>query len=180
MNEQLKGLTKSQLLEVAATRGVIIPSAANKDEIIARLSEGNKVVEKAEVTGYESFDHDELVAIAAEFGVEINPHEDSNVIIANLLDFGVTHEFYKSMHPDVVEEPALAVGGIVKPAVVEPAGEKILIKMTRPNRTFEIRGAKFTKANPFALVSEEDADYIIDVIGGFEVARPSEVAKYYA
>jgi hypothetical protein len=54
------------------------------------------------------------------------------------------------------------------------------LKMTRKNPTFEVRGVKFTRENPFALVKEEDVDYLIEVVGGFEVARRSEVERYYA
>lgn len=57
--------------------------------------------------------------------------------------------------------------------------EKHLIKMTRPNPLFEIHGHRFTKDNPYALVDPETANKILRV-DGFVLARPDEVAEFYA
>src|SRR6478735_4967842 len=43
----------------------------------------------------------------------------------------------------------------------------VLLRMTRENGTFEIRGYRFTKEHPFALVEAEDAQAIMDAEEGF-------------
>jgi hypothetical protein len=177
----LSTLNKTDLLKLAAARGLNFPANATKLELVARLSEVNTVTTD-EVSGFAALTREELLAIAEEFAVEVNPHEDKAVIISTLDEYGVTYEFYKSMHPDPSDEEVLepAVVTTTQTAAKTPAGEKVLLKMNRKNATFEIRGAKFTRENPFALVNESDVDYILDVVGGFEIARLSEVQKYYA
>lgn len=56
---------------------------------------------------------------------------------------------------------------------------KTLIKMDRQNPSFQIRGYKFTQENPFALVTEEDAEFLVDLNDGFYYATPREAAEFY-
>lgn len=75
-----------------------------------------------------------------------------------------------------VEEEVIIV--TAKPPVYK-ANEKLLIKMERKNPLYEVRGHRFTTKNPYALVSPEDADYIIRHEEGFRQALPSEVQEFY-
>jgi len=64
----------------------------------------------------------------------------------------------------------------------EPGQEEenlVLVRMTRSNYTYEVRGYKFTREHPFGLVTEEDADYLVEVEGGFQMATPSEARSFY-
>lgn len=128
------------------------------------------------------FNDRELLEVADEFGVELNPNSARAEVLMAFDEFGVTREVYDTMHPKVelVEETVETTTPVLKTRTDAPVGERVVLKMTRKNARYEIRGAVFTRENPYALVAESDVDYIIDVVGGFEVARPSEVAKYYA
>lgn len=55
----------------------------------------------------------------------------------------------------------------------------VLLKMDRQNGTYEIRGHRFTKENPFKLLPENEAQDIIDASDGFRIASPAEARKYY-
>jgi hypothetical protein len=52
--------------------------------------------------------------------------------------------------------------------------------MIRANNTYQIRGYTFKQSHPFALVKEKDADYLIEVDGGFRMASPKEAREFYA
>lgn len=55
-----------------------------------------------------------------------------------------------------------------------------LIKMTRNNPIYEVRGYRFVRDSaPFVMVKNEDVDFLIEVEGGFTVAKPSEVESFY-
>lgn len=59
----------------------------------------------------------------------------------------------------------------------------VLLKMERQNPTFEVLGHKFTRNQPFQVMSEQDAQDVIDVAesmgGGFRIASPSEAKSYF-
>lgn len=57
--------------------------------------------------------------------------------------------------------------------------DKLLIKMDRKNPLFEVRGHRFTQENPYALMSPEDADYVLRFEDGFRQALPSELQEFY-
>lgn len=54
-----------------------------------------------------------------------------------------------------------------------------LLKMTRNNPVYEVRGYRFTRAMPYVFVKNEDVDFLIEVEGGFTVAKPSEVESFF-
>lgn len=62
----------------------------------------------------------------------------------------------------------------------QPTQEKVLLRMTRKNGTYEIGGARFTREKPFALVKEEDVDWIINNVDGFRPATAKEVRDFYS
>lgn len=57
--------------------------------------------------------------------------------------------------------------------------DRTLLKMTRNNPVYEVRGYRFTRVMPYVFVKNEDVDYLIEVEGGFTVAKPSEVEAFF-
>lgn len=131
---------------------------------------------------FEKMKVDELRAIADEFAVDIDPKDNKAVVINKMMDNGVTWDYYQKSLGVAEENPAPIVAPTPQfdtPAEMEE-DSKILLRMTRANGTFEIRGARFTKANPYAIVQERDADYIIENYEGFRIASPREVKEFYS
>jgi hypothetical protein len=62
---------------------------------------------------------------------------------------------------------------------VYDAQQTYLIKMNRPNVSYQTRGHTFTQEHPYAIVSADDADYILSKEDGFSIASPSELKEYY-
>lgn len=79
--------------------------------------------------------------------------------------------------------------GTAEEPFAEPAAqavqfnETVLVKMERQNPTFDILGHRFTKAQPFKVVSPDEAQRIIDTAetlgGGFRIATPAEAKAYF-
>lgn len=127
---------------------------------------------------FETLKKEELLQVAADYGVDVDADSTKKDIVAALAEDGVTWEAYKAGQTDEVEEvphdePAPA-------AKEEDDEDLVLVRMTRPNRTFEALGYRFTSANPFALVKESAADTLVEDIGGFRVATPREAKEYYS
>lgn len=120
----------------------------------------------------------DLRTIANNFAVDIEPKDNKEVVISKLVEHGVTWDYYQRAIgaeeiADAVETPTFDDPG------ESDVEEKVLLKMTRANGTFEVRGVKFTKANPYAIVKERDADFILDNYEGFKIASPKEVREFY-
>lgn len=58
--------------------------------------------------------------------------------------------------------------------------DRTLVKMTRNNPVYEVRGYRFTRQMPYVFVKNADVDFLIEVEGGFSVAKPSEVESFFA
>jgi hypothetical protein len=58
--------------------------------------------------------------------------------------------------------------------------DRTLLKMTRNNPVYEVRGYRFTRSMPYVFVKNEDVDFLIEVEGGFSVAKPSEVESFFS
>lgn len=156
--------------------------------------------------GFEDFKVAELRTIAdEEFAVEVGEKANKAEVLAALLESGVTFDQYLALHPELaaVEDAAVvaaeetAAPGVITAAQMqaEPVQEEVkivvkeetplhtreewLIKMVRANPLYEVRGHRFTQENPFALVSPEDAEYILTRLDGFRQATPSELQTYY-
>lgn len=69
----------------------------------------------------------------------------------------------------------------VKTEVTVPESEgKTLLKMERKNTSWATRsGVVFSRAHPFQLVNEDEAEELIEKVGGFKAATPEEVVAYY-
>ncbi|AXH66560.1 hypothetical protein SEA_SPILLED_54 [Streptomyces phage Spilled] len=129
---------------------------------------------------YNKMKVDELRELADAYAVDVEPSDNKSVIINKLIESGVTFDYHQA------QVKAAEGAEKIQPAPVfdEPAEDdgtsKILLRMTRANGTFEVRGARFTQTNPYALVAERDADYIIESYEGFRIASPREVKEFYS
>jgi len=122
----------------------------------------------------------ELLAAADAFGVEAAPTLTKPLIIAALVEDGVTTEMYQEAFPSAKDEDEDAA--VVAPAEAVPAASKgpsVLLKMTRANGTYQIRGYKFTRENPYLPVDEDSANYILENIEGFKIASPKDAQEFY-
>lgn len=137
----------------------------------------------------DDFTKDELLAMAEEFGVEVKSSQRKDAIIAAFEADGVTVELIQGFKPDTEDDlkeaglHPLAAGEelATAPVVEAPAEEElVLVVMQRRNYTYEIRGHKFTREHPYRLVNEADADFLIEVDGGFRMASPKEARAYYS
>lgn len=131
---------------------------------------------------FEKMKVDELRAIADDFAVDIDPKDNKNVVISKMVENGVTWDYYQKSIGAEPEVPAAIVAPTPQfDEAPEPdTEEKVLLRMTRENGTFEVRGAKFTRNNPYAIVRERDADYILEKYEGFRIASPKEVREFYS
>lgn len=142
------------------------------------------------IDSIDDYTKDELLAYAEQFGTEVPKSISKKDLVERLTEDGVTLEVIQGFKPDTDEElieaglhPLAADEVLEAPAPVEEEDEDddlVLVKMTRPNGTYEVRGHRFKREHPFALVKEEDADYLIEVEGGFRMASPKEAREYYS
>lgn len=146
---------------------------------------------------FSDLDVNELRRSAIEdFAVEVGAEDSKKIVLAALTESGVAWADYVAQHPEVApEEEEKAVDAPVnvvksqKPTPPEkvrvkeeiPAetGEKFLIKMTRENPLFEVRGYRFTSSHPYALVDAADVEHILTKEEGFRQALPSELQDFY-
>jgi len=109
----------------------------------------------------------ELKKLAEDNAVDIEGVKSKDEIIAVLKESGIDEEFLGIVEP-------------VKP--VTDADRTIVIKMTRDNYSFRIatptKEFTFTKKHPFAVVSPDEADWILEE-EGFQIASPKEAREFY-
>lgn len=138
-------------------------------------------------TKFEELTVPELKAVAEQFAVDLDGITKKADIVAEIKTLGVTWQMYAdTLEPVEEDEPveltALDVAPLAEDAaepVEEEDEELIVVKMVRANFTYEIRGYRFTRQHPYALVKEEDADYLVEVDGGFRMASPREIREFY-
>jgi hypothetical protein len=128
---------------------------------------------------------DMLLQAAAEFGVDVEEDWTRPKLVVALQEDGVTWDMYKSSFPDLAdipdEAPAEPVDASVTSATESFKPKRgVLLRMTRENGTYEIRGYKFTKKDPFLPVDEDNANYILETIEGFRIASPREAEEFYS
>lgn len=125
---------------------------------------------------------EDLYRIATEeFGVEVDQSAKKDVIIAAMVENGVTWDMAKKFDKTVAAEDVVVQAEKEVLAEELKANEpKALLRMMRENASFEVRGYKFTKAHPIGIVSESDAEYITENIDGFRYATPKEAQEFYS
>lgn len=121
----------------------------------------------------------ELLKAAEEFAVDVDKTWTNKKIVEEIEAFGVTADMY--IASDLYQSGELTpdVKAVPRAGARKPAGSEVLIKMTRQNPTYEIRGYRFTKKDPFVVVDEENANYILE-LEGFSIASPKAAQEYYA
>lgn len=163
-------MKRDDLYELATENfAVDVEQTATKNQIIAALAENGVTWEMAK-----TFDENAR-ALAEEQGEE-EPQPAPGVITADAVKGAATLTL-SDTPVETVEYTEMAQPVVAAPAPVEP--EVVLVKMERENPRYDIRGYKFTRKDPFALVKEDDADYILSNVEGFKVASPREAKEYY-
>jgi len=154
---------------------------------------------KENPTSFNDLDLEELRRTAVEdFAVDIKATDNKKTVLAALVEDGVKWEQYatlrglntvKSNAPapppvGVFEQPVVRDEEVeiitAQPLDANPAVQKYLLKMERENVRYDVRGYKFTQEHPYALVSPEDAEYILTNEKGFRQAWPSELEEFYS
>lgn len=141
---------------------------------------------------FDKLDTPDLRKLATEeFGLEVPEEAKSDEIIHQLLEAGVTWEAAvqhdeKAAEIDRAEKASGETQEKPKrgrpPKANEDAPEEketALLRMMRLNRRYEVREYTFTQENPFCLVDEDTAAWIVENIEGFRYATPKEVKEYY-
>lgn len=121
----------------------------------------------------------ELKQIAEDFAVNIDGIGGKKDIIAALAEEGVTWAIYKKAKGIEEEEKEMnETLPKVEPKAVNKE-DMVLVKMIRPNYSYETRGYTFTKEHPFVAMDKDVAQAIFDKEEGFVMATPSEVREFY-
>lgn len=138
---------------------------------------------------------DELRDVADFFVVEVeqaNPDKGATKkeILAALAagDEPVTWKDYNEIYlpakekdvPAPESEPVEEEEVVVKADEAEADTTMVLVKYERKNPTWEVGGYLFSHDHPYKAVPEELAERLVSDAGGFRVALPSEVTKYYS
>jgi len=147
--------------------GVEVSETANHAQIMAALAEMGVTWDMAKV-----YDKNAAIIAEEEATSQANVITSAQAQVKTVAEPVVTiAETARGVSVEVEQQPVV----VVAPA----APEVILLKMERDNPSYQIRGHKFTRDNPFALVKTEDASYILEHIDGFKQASPKEAKEFY-
>ncbi len=125
---------------------------------------------------FDTLKKEDLLKIADDYGVDVKPSDTKAIIIAAFAEDGVTWADVAKMDETVAQKDA----ELNEEVAEESVQEKQLLRMLRENGTYEVRGYKFTKEHPFALVVAADAEFITENDpSGFRYATPKEAQAYY-
>ena len=126
---------------------------------------------------------DELKAVGDMFGSELKSSMSKAEQLKVLEEDGVTVELYNTMiqeAEDQEEDEAELEEKRVQPVELDADDDDVtVVKMTRKNATYEVRGYRFTRQHPFAVVREDDAEWLVANGGGFRPATKKELAEFY-
>lgn len=121
----------------------------------------------------------ELKKIAEDFAVDTDDLKNKKDVIAALAEEGVTWAVYEKTIKDLEdvedEEDVLVKAESKK---IDP-DDTVLVRMTRANFRYDIKGHTFTKDHPFVAMTKDDAQSIFDREDGFRLATPKEVQEFY-
>lgn len=132
--------------------------------------------------GFMSLKKDKLVHVASEFGVDFDPAQTKREIVDAMEAEGVSWQYYEQLVKTVEDvNERLANEVLEEPTQDEEVaeGERVLVRMTRKNPRYDVRGATFTQEKPFAFLSEDDAAWVVENIEGFRPALQKEVRDFY-
>lgn len=136
-----------------------------------------------------------------DFAVDVDEKDGAKVIVAALLESGVKWADYLAQHPEHAPEEAVVnnvvtssdvlagstpetIAAVEQTVLVKEDAplteEKYLIKMDRKNPLFEVAGHRFTSEHPYAIVTAEQAQFILTSEVGFRQATPDEAQEFYS
>lgn len=136
------------------------------------------------IRNFNELNKDELKAVGDMFGSELKSSMSKAEQLKVLEEDGVTVQMYNTVVTETEEEKDLADQDdtpLDRPEaeVDENEDEITVLKMERKNHSYEIRGYRFTRQNPFAVVRDADAEYIVENVRGFRPATKKELAEFY-
>lgn len=124
---------------------------------------------------FRSLKKSDLLDAALFFEVHVTDDDTKEEILAALDEKEISWNNYKKFY--LREEDPQSTD------ISSELNNMVLLKMDRKNPTFDIFGRRFTQKQPFQVVSEDEAQEIIDATedmgGGFRIASPSEARKYF-
>lgn len=183
--------TKPQIIAALAEEGVTWEMAKTFDKAAAELDEEVKAPAPNVITSASIRPEPEVVSydpvveeVEVKAPANVSGREEISGYITLLVPKGVDGVVQGGVfYPNrVVEEPVVleaitsTTGRL--PFAQRPASG-VLLKMDRENPSYDIRGYRFTQQNPFVVVAEVDADYILTHEDGFKVASPGEAKEFY-
>lgn len=129
----------------------------------------------------------DLRQLCAQLGVEVDQKASKTEMLVELEENGVTWDYVKTLQDnfennkpddDDLEESNVSDKSDASKNYIK--GDQLL-KMVGTNSSFEVLGFKFTKKNPFNIMSVYDAQKIIDFYPDkFRLAHPKEAQEFYA
>lgn len=125
------------------------------------------------IRNFNELNKDELKAVGDMFGSELKSSMSKAEQLKVLEEDGVTVVMYNTVVMETAEDDELELEEehSTLPPAPEPDDDDVtVLKMTRKNASYEIRGYRFTRANPFALVRDGDVDTLVEKVGGFRPA----------
>jgi hypothetical protein len=141
---------------------------------------------------FRNLKHEELVKAVKYFEVPGAGEDNTRLeLIAALEEADVSWSNYKKFVADDAGDPTHEVErqGTEEQPFAEPAAQAVefsptvLVKMERKNPTYDILGRRFTQKHPYQVMTEAEAQELIDVAetegGGFRIANPSEAKSYF-
>lgn len=117
----------------------------------------------------------ELTKLAKAADVPLEGNETNKQIVTKLEENNVSFEYYVK---SVLKKDEEADEDDAAEQLFESSD--VLIKMERKNPSFQAFGQVFTREHPYAIVSEETAQQIIDNYEGFRLASPAEAKSFYS
>lgn len=132
---------------------------------------------------FKNLNKKQLLKAAKLFDVEVAEDDTNPQIVAALEEANASWTNYKKF---VAEESGVVADDVADEDESEDQvefGKPVLLKMERKNPTYDILGHRFTKDQPFQVMSEDEAQKVIDTAelegGGFRVASPAEARSYF-
>lgn len=126
---------------------------------------------------------EQLKAVAEGFGLEVpeNAKVDelkAAIAEADYITFDEALPILKNA--GLWDEDDEEKHNVAKEEAVASKSRDTLVRMHRKNHTYELLGYRFTRDNPYALVTAEEAEYITESDpNGFRYATPKEAIEFY-
>ena len=166
-------LKQAELLQLAREDfGVDVDESHNQAQILAALATDGVTWEQAVLVNEAAKAVDEKIKEKAAQAAAKKAAASAPPVALPGENVVTTTTIATTAAPETIVEKTVVASKPVVP-------EKVLLKMERENGSYEVRGYKFTKQHPYALVKSTDAEYIVENIEGFYYASPKEAAEFY-